>query len=700
MNFKWLEALAPEIEPSQFPEFQHIEAARAWQDFALLIDAKEEAVLRRVSDYFQLPVADDKPPNPLALKLVPKSLAERFLILPVDCSDQEITILTANPGDSDAIQALQFNSARVVSLIVAHPLDIERLIALHYRDTAVPNGHFKSSHQTGSLMLKGRTISSRLDQNTAPTEKLFLLILKEALNRKVSDIHIQPFVGGAAVRFRIDGVMHQIKSMPIAVMQQLIRHIKALADLDVTNNRTPQDGRLTLVIDEEQRRDLRISLLPAEGGERLVIRILANQNSAETLNFPKELDHAISRAMLDTSGVILATGPTGSGKTTTLYSMLQKLNHDTTNILSVEDPVEIKMTGVSQTSVNNAQGLTFPAVLRSMLRQDPDVILVGEIRDSETADLAMRAALTGHLVLSTMHTIDAVSSVTRLIDLGVSQVLIADAVRFIINQRLVRHLCSNCKCPASESSATENERLFMNITPGEGAVYQAAGCEACNQTGYSGRLPIAQVWELSEQSRRLLRSAQLDESALFDDAVSSGMTSLHDSGVALIKQGQTSVDEVARVSGNSFWRSLGDIALAERNQSASQTFSTMTEKLLLVIENETLRDSMVSSLEALGLIVTAVDDFQRAKRHIESGAPVDLMLIDVEHGSDTPMTAFSKLDAALSYSGLSAVLLIPEDADALETLLDVFNASDWIRKPATLDEITRKVQAVLRRRHL
>jgi len=703
MQFQWLTSILPGDCHDQFLAKAYNDADSAWTAVIELLTIDQQKLVDLIAEAFGFPAFDGTKPSPKAVKLIPRSVAERYQVIPIDGTDRTITLATANPTDVEAAQTIQFLSGRIVSHMIAAPATIVGLIQSSYpNDSLTPAqlSHAEKSSTQAPIAVKGRSITSRLTAETAPTEKLFLLILKEALNRAVSDLHIQPFVGGAAVRFRIDGVMRQIKSMPIGVMQQLIRHIKAIADLDITNTRTPQDGRLTLIAEDMDDRDLRISILPAEGGERLVIRILASTSETASLHFPKALEQVMNRAMLDTSGVILATGPTGSGKTTTLYNMLKRLNHDTTNILSVEDPVEIKMTGISQTSVNPDQGLTFPSVLRSMLRQDPDVILVGEIRDVETAELAMRAALTGHLVLSTLHTIDALSSISRLTDLGVSPSLIADAVRFVINQRLVRKLCTSCKFQVEETDLLESERLFKTLRPDALSLYRSSGCDDCNGTGFRGRLPIAQVWELSEGSKHILRAAIIDEAALKDDALSSGMRSLHDSGVDLIAAGETSVDEVARINGGNFWRALGPTKTVEFTQAEGLAPVTMTEKVLLVVEEDTLRGALEDHLSRLGFVVTATKDSNAAQKHIESGAPVDLMLVDIEQANNTPMASFATLHSALAYAGISAVLLIPDGSESLETLLDIHNASDWVHKPAKPEAIVEKIQAVLRRRHL
>jgi len=452
---------------------------------------------------------------------------------------------------------------------------------------------------------------------------------------------------------------------------------------------------------ESGQRDLRLSFLPAEGGERLVIRLLANAaDTGGEMNFSTNDHRIITKTMQNTSGIILATGPTGSGKTTTLYSMLKMLNHDTTNILSVEDPVEIKMRGVSQTSVNPAQGLTFPAVLRSMLRQDPDVILVGEIRDGETAELAIRAALTGHLVLSTLHTVDALSSISRLVDLGISPILIADALRCVLNQRLVRQLCQACKSAKTEDQLTETERLFLSLTNDSPTIFGAVGCSSCRNTGYLGRLPITQIWEINEDARTILRNDPHNERALKEEADRRGLRSLFESAKDLILQGATSVDEAVRVIGNSFWQALGTEYLEVREQGSIEKPVKATEKLLLVIEDDILRRRIASQLEAMDYVVTALKDSESAKTHIASGYPVDLMLLDIESASATPMSHFDTLQSALAYIGITSVLLIPEGATEVETLLELHQATDWLTKPVSDEDITRKVVSALHRRHL
>ena len=320
---------------------------------------------------------------------------------------------------------------------------------------------------------------------------------------------------------------------------------------------------------------------------------------------------------------------------------------------------------------------------------DPDVILVGEIRDGETAELAIRAALTGHLVLSTLHTVDALSTISRLADLGLSPTLIADALRCVLNQRLVRRLCDTCKTPVTDANRSESEHLFMSLQSDGAALYQPVGCEDCRNTGYAGRIPITQIWEITEDTRLILRNDPHNEPALREEAERRGFQSLFESARELILQGITSVDEAVRVIGNPLWQALGTEYIELKDLEDSETPVKATEKLLLVIEEDSLRARLQQQFEAMNYVVTAVKATSEAKAHIASGYPVDLMLLDVESQFATPMTQFDTLQSALAYIGISAVLLVPEGATEVETLLEIHQATDWLSKPVTDEEVTK-----------
>ena len=677
--------------------------SEAWDIARFTSGLTDQELADKIATFFNMEADADPKVSDNVLPLIPESLARAFSILPLAISNERLRLAISDPTDQEAIRQAGFAAGRSVDAVIVAAPALTTLIDEKYNDSNELKSVVRQAdkHADGkTLMVRGRTGVSALGPNTAPTERLFLLILKEAANHDVSDIHIQPFVGGAAVRFRIDGVMHQIKSMPLSVMQKLIRHVKAIADMDITNARTPQDGRLTMV-QENTQRDLRVSILPVEQGERLVIRILSHEaKTPGSLNFVESQIALFRKSVSTSSGMILVTGPTGSGKTTTLYSMLGLLNHDTSNIMSVEDPVEVRLRGVSQSSVHPEQGLTFPAVLRSMLRQDPDVILVGEIRDSETAELAVRASLTGHLVLSTLHTIDAVTTIPRLVDLGLSPILLADALLCVVNQRLMRKLCDNCKIETTSTNASEHEKLYLQLTS-RTSVYSAKGCAKCNRTGYSGRIPVSQIWSLTDDVRGMLRRNETDDTALFTRASQHGLKTLNESGRERITEGLTSVEEASRVLGSGFWAELGseDHSALESIGNLDHRVS-MKEKIIVVEPDTGLRIELVDELESRDYIVTAVDSAVEAARIIENGDPIDLMVLDVEHETRSPMDSFTDLRSALSWVGLSPLLLLPSGAQAVETALEIHGAVDYLVKPLPVKKICDQVEVILKRRHL
>lgn len=358
--------------------------------------------------------------------------------------------------------------------------------------------------------------------NSAPVVKMVDYLFRNSVEMKTSDIHIEPFENEIRIRYRIDGKLQTVNTLGIESLGPLVTRIKILAGLNIAEKRIPQDGRIMFEVDGAQV-DLRVSILPVVNGEKIVIRIL-NTNGAilnkKQLGMSEENIHRLNRIIGNPHGIILVTGPTGSGKSTTLYSILNELNSNSVNIITVEDPVEYTMNGINQVSVNEKAGLTFASGLRSILRQDPDIIMIGEIRDEETAEIATRAAITGHLVLSTLHTNDAPSSIIRLVDMGIKPYLVSTSVVGVIAQRLVRKICNNCK-EAYEASEYEKEVLEKNINEPL-TIYRGAGCGYCNNTGYSGRVGIYEIMEVTREHREAISSgANTDD--LRDISVRKGM---------------------------------------------------------------------------------------------------------------------------------------------------------------------------------
>ena len=380
----------------------------------------------------------------------------------------------------------------------------------------------------------------------APVIRLINGVIAEAVKRKASDIHVEPYETKLTVRLRIDGVLQDVLNLPGRLAPVLVSRIKVMARLDIAEKRIPQDGRISLTIGGRAI-DVRVSTLPSRHGERVVLRLLDKDQAhlnLDQLGMPDAVGDAFKKALAEPNGILLVTGPTGSGKTTTLYAGLTRLNDASRNILTVEDPIEYALDGVGQTQVNAKVGMTFAAGLRAILRQDPDVVMVGEIRDVETAEIAVQASLTGHLVLSTVHTNDAVSAVTRLRDMGVEPFLLASTVKAILAQRLVRRLCDACKKPTQLDAA--QKKLLGPAAKGVSTVYEPVGCPKCNGTGYDGRIGLFELVTVTDRLKRLIHD-DASEQELAKEAFAAA-DSLSSSGFRHVAEGVTSIDEVLRVS--------------------------------------------------------------------------------------------------------------------------------------------------------
>jgi len=382
------------------------------------------------------------------------------------------------------------------------------------------------------------------NDDDAPVIRLINGLMAEAVKTKASDVHLEPFENNLSVRLRVDGVLAEVASLPARLAPFVVSRIKVMARLDIAEKRLPQDGRLSLTLGEKAV-DVRVSTLPSRHGERVVLRLLDTSQAhltLEDLGMQQNTHDSLRKLLREPNGIILVTGPTGSGKTTTLYAGLSLLNDQTRNIMTVEDPVEYALEGVSQTQVNSKVGMTFASGLRAILRQDPDVVMVGEIRDMETAEMAIQASLTGHLVLSTVHTNSSVAAMTRLRDMGVESFLLSSTVKGILAQRLVRKLCSNCKQPHSNAAQVAD---MLNVED-TGQFFEPKGCSACNGTGYSGRVGIYELAVVDDSLQRLIQegaSEQEMEAHAFKQA-----DTLSESGERLVKEGITTVEEVLRVS--------------------------------------------------------------------------------------------------------------------------------------------------------
>lgn len=465
---------------------------------------------------------------------LPQTFVERYEVIPISIEKGKLKVAMADPTDELVIREIEKLSGLAVEVCIAPKKEIMERIRLTYG--------------AGSLVSKVQQPIKNLqdnDRNGMPIVELVNAVIHQALNETASDIHIEPLADQVRIRFRIDGLLRQFFSFPLEVHVPLVSRIKVIGELNIAEKRLPQDGRMSCQ-EFGKEIDFRISSIPTLFGEKLVLRIL-NRNSSvvriENLGLSGGNLQLFQEICQRPCGIVLATGPTGSGKTTTLYSILTAINNVQKNIVTIEDPVEYRLPGINQMQVNNKSGLTFSRGLRALLRQDPDVIMVGEIRDNETAAIAVRAALTGHLVLSTLHTNDASSAVIRLLDMGVEPFLLAATLNGILAQRLVRRICPDCK---EQYDASGNAQYYSNNCFPNLFLHRGKGCLHCGGTGYHGRLAIHEVISIDDQLRELIRKGA-DGDTIKKAASLAGSKTLYEDGLEKILQGETTLEEVRRV---------------------------------------------------------------------------------------------------------------------------------------------------------
>jgi len=494
------------------------------------------------------------------IKLIPAEVARKYNILPVNKTGATITIAMADPTNVFAMDDIKFMTGYNVEPVVASELGIKAAIDNYYGSTSSLELKkvMEDLQQSESADLEVLEEDEEMDVEAlaegaeeAPVVKLCNLILSDAIKRAASDIHIEPYEKEFRVRFRIDGILYEIMNPPLKLKDAMTSRMKILAKLDISEKRLPQDGRIKLKMklnEKNKELDFRVSVLPTLFGEKIVLRLLDKDNlrlDMTKLGFEPESLAKFEEAIFKPWGMVLVTGPTGSGKTNTLYSALSKVNSPEVNIMTAEDPVEFNLPGVNQVQMKESIGLNFAATLRSFLRQDPNIILVGEIRDFETAEIAIKAALTGHLVLSTLHTNDAPSTINRLMNMGIEPFLVATSVQLIAAQRLARRICQNCKEPVDLAPQALLNIGFKNDEIGTFTVYKGRGCEKCNNTGYKGRVGLVEVMQIDDDIRELILSGgtAID---IKRKAAENGMISLRRSGLIKIKDGITTIEEVVR----------------------------------------------------------------------------------------------------------------------------------------------------------
>ncbi len=553
------------INPAQLNEalaLQKEQGGRVGTNLVKLGYLTEKQLVESLSQHFNVPSVDltGVEIDETVLKIIPADLARKYTILPVTKTGATITVAMIDPTNVFAMDDVKFMTGYRVEPVVASETGIRTAIDRYYGSThAIELKKVMedlSEESTSDLEvleeeedLDLATLEEESEQ--APVVKLVNLVLTDAIKRGASDIHIEPYEKEYRVRYRIDGILYEMMHPPLKLKEAITSRCKIMARLDIAEKRLPQDGRIkikTKISGKSKDLDYRVSVLPTLFGEKIVMRLLDKDKlmlDMSKLGFEAESLRKFENAILKPYGMVLVTGPTGSGKTNTLYSALQRINTPEVNIMTAEDPVEFNLAGINQVQTREQIGLNFAAALRSFLRQDPNIILVGEIRDFETAEVAIKAAMTGHLVLSTLHTNDAPSSISRLMNMGIEPFLVATSVHLIAAQRLVRRICSFCKEPYETPPAALTQVGFSEHEARTLKLFRGRGCERCSNTGYKGRVALYEVLEIDDEMREMILSGA-SAFELRQKAIQNGMITLRGSGLQKIRDGMVSIEEVVR----------------------------------------------------------------------------------------------------------------------------------------------------------
>ncbi len=698
--------------------------------------ATDEQILGAVAARFRLPVAELSKADPKLTTTVPEQLARRFNVVPVRQTDSFLEVATSNPFDIDAEKMLAFATGREVRMLLGSPSKIKEKLDEIYRETETAVARLlegiSGDFEVEQIKEDEENAASEEQASQRPILRLVDTMIADGVTNRASDIHIEPVEGGVVVRYRIDGVLRQVMKIPRSAGVPLISRIKIMSKLDIADRLRPQDGRARVSVNGEAI-DLRISTLPASHGEKVVIRVLnqkATTLALDSLGLSGDEEKGIRALLSNKEGIILVTGPTGSGKTTTLYSALRAVQGTGVNIVTVEDPVEYRLgENVVQVQVNEKAGLTFAAALRSILRQDPDVVLVGEIRDKETAQIALQASLTGHLVLSTLHTNDAPNTVTRLVDMGMESYKIAPALRGIVAQRLMRRLCKKCRVQATEPVS---ERLQRFVPPGI-TLNQAVGCSDCSMTGYRGRFSIVEVLTMNpDLERRIADGASAEKIA--EAARKAGMRSLWGSGLRHVLAGESTLEELLRVTdvpreeeaaepppASPRGRSgRGATANSAPPSAAAATpisdFSMDMELLdepadvdgivaggrgqgacvLLVEDEEQLRRVMKDLLQREGYRVAEARDGVQALDEVDRFAP-DVIILDLNLPGLDGYGVLAQLRSRPATREIPVMVLTAKGDEDNEVRVFELGADDFVTKPFRARALTARLEAVLSR---
>ncbi len=670
-----------------------VPAADAWDAACKGLGVSQTELADVVADFFRMEVADFSAADPKAFQVIPEAISRKHLIFPLLETNRQLVVATADPTDVEVEKILRFTSGRQAVFQVAPPRAIKR--ALDDRssperdvDNLLGSSDLGDAAEDTVKLVEdmGPEAITEGDVQATPVVKLTNLIIRDGIAQGASDIHIEPGQKMGAVRYRVDGVLRRHMDLPIAALNRVVSRVKILSKLDITDRLRPQDGKARVRVGPSAY-DLRVSTLPAGGAEKCVIRVLDSNTTVtlDDLNMPAAELARLRQLMAYRDGIIVVTGPTGSGKTSTLYGVIRELADGKVNVMTVEDPIEYELPTITQTQVETKQGLTFAAALRSILRQDPDVILVGEIRDRETAETAAQAAMTGHLVLTTVHANDAVSAVPRLVDLGLQYSTIAATLRGALAQRLLRRVCADCAEPVRGSLTPEERRLSERH--GAEPVVRAVGCPECGFTGYRGRLPVMEVMIMNSRLAAAIE-ARKGVATLGRLAEQGGMRPMHRVGLEWVREGKATLVEVERVLGQS-------LDEEERSQEGEGP-----PRILLVDDDEEARVFMRTLLENVAFEVHEAEDGRQALDILEADPDFSLVILDLRMPAMDGREFLNRVRGSADTAALPILIRtgtagVSEEAELLNA-----GADDFLTKSVEADRFIARVRAIIRRSHL
>lgn len=679
--------------------------AEVWKQVARHCRVSEDRLAQVAAELLRLPTARLDQREAHALRLIPEKIARRFHVVPLREDDRQLVLATSDPIDEEAESGLAFASGRTPVFELASPSAIDDLLTQAYARPV----RAASEAPEDALGLVQRTNDAPIGDDPtdeAPVVRLVQLILRNAAQERASDVHLEPGPSGGTVRFRVDGVMRVHMRMPMLAFQRAVSRIKVLSGMDIADRLHPQDGRAGFEHDGRTI-DLRISTVPTRETEKCVVRLLrgGQADKLADLDLGTQDREMLRQLIGHRHGVVIVTGPTGSGKTTTLYALIRELDNGETNISTVEDPIEYELPGITQMQVETKRDFTFASALRAILRQDPDVILVGEIRDHETAQIAVQASMTGHLVLTTLHTNDAAGAVARLADLGVERPALAATLRGVVAQRLVRRICPHCQVKVDRP---DEEERALEARYGVAPTVRAAGCDRCGQSGYRGRMAITEILTLQPGIQELVASGatalELQRAAL-----QNGMTSLRHAALQRVIEGSTTLQEVDRV--------IGDMIDEE---SAAPAAPTSGEAAPHAAPAAPRSSSVPAPGESAGRVLVVEDDAvcRRVTRHLleQSGHEVvecvsgeealgllavdeqiGLVVLDLGLPGMPGDEVLRRIRASAASATLPVLVLTGSPDPDLEVRLMEEGADDYIRKPLEPRRFVARAKAALRR---